>query len=67
MACSGERYSDFNIKLSSIVVNEEGYLAKCHELCKKHIELLICDEQTVRIPCNFYFENLALQLTSGIR
>jgi Aminotransferase class-III len=39
-----------------IVVPEPGYLAKVHELCKKHNVLLICDEiQTVRatfpIPC----------------
>lgn len=38
----------------SIVVPEDGYLAKCHELCKKHNVLLICDEiQTVR----FYISN----------
>jgi hypothetical protein len=31
-----------------IVVPEDGYLAKVHQLCKKHNVLLICDEiQTV--------------------
>jgi hypothetical protein len=35
--------------LFSIVVPPKGYLAKVHELCKKHNVLLICDEiQTVR-------------------
>ncbi|KLO17759.1 ornithine-oxo-acid aminotransferase [Schizopora paradoxa] len=29
---------------AGIVVPEDGYLAKCHELCKKHNVLLICDE-----------------------
>ena len=34
--------------LASIVVPPEGYLARVHELCKKHNVLLICDEiQTV--------------------
>lgn len=33
---------------SSIVVPDEGYLSKVHELCKQHNVLLICDEiQTV--------------------
>jgi ornithine--oxo-acid transaminase len=33
---------------SSIIVPEAGYLAKVHDLCKKHNVLLICDEiQTV--------------------
>ena len=27
-----------------IVVPEDGYLAKCQELCVKHNVLLICDE-----------------------
>lgn len=40
-----------NLLQCSIVVPDEGYLAKCHELCKKYNVLLICDEiQTVRIP-----------------
>jgi len=29
---------------AGIVVPDEGYLAKCHELCKQHKVLLICDE-----------------------
>ncbi|KAI5119698.1 hypothetical protein M0805_003583 [Coniferiporia weirii] len=29
---------------AGIVVPEDGYLAKCHDLCKKHNVLLICDE-----------------------
>ncbi|KAH8112144.1 ornithine-oxo-acid aminotransferase [Phellopilus nigrolimitatus] len=29
---------------AGIVVPEDGYLAKCHEICKKHNVLLICDE-----------------------
>ncbi|KAL5525277.1 CAR2 [Sanghuangporus sanghuang] len=29
---------------AGIVVPPQGYLAKCHELCKKHNVLLICDE-----------------------
>lgn len=29
---------------AGIVVPEDGYLKKCHELCKKHNVLLICDE-----------------------
>lgn len=28
----------------SIYVPDDGYLAKCHEICKKHNVLLICDE-----------------------
>ncbi len=31
-----------------IYVPDDGYLAKCHEICKKYNVLLICDEiQTV--------------------
>lgn len=36
------------LQLSRVVVPDEGYLSKVHELCKKHNVLLICDEiQTV--------------------
>jgi hypothetical protein len=38
-----------------IVVPEDGYLAKVHQLCKKHNVLLICDEiQTVSGAALFY-------------
>jgi len=29
---------------AGIVVPEDGYLSKCHDVCKKHNVLLICDE-----------------------
>jgi hypothetical protein len=34
----------FVADLRSIYVPDDGYLAKCAEICKKHNVLLICDE-----------------------
>lgn len=31
-------------RLLSIYVPDDGYLARCAEICKKHNVLLICDE-----------------------
>lgn len=40
--------------ITSIVVPDDGYLSKVHELCRQHKVLLICDEiQTVSVAFSF--------------
>lgn len=47
----------------SIVVPDDGYLSKVHELCKKHKILLICDEiQTVGLLASGSFSGLMSRL-----
>lgn len=35
---------DVKLTVTSIYVPDDGYLAKCAEICKKYNVLLICDE-----------------------